>query len=219
MESFASRSQGSRLIKYLKFFGILTLLVSALLLFLMVVIYTLPAMESYKYKQTTCVVDRLKVLSGRSDRQTCECKSKVDGTRCIIYFPCLQVFVNYTDNRNTVHKTMIIRHWRNIGEHCSYKIRRSECESEESVLAELESFRQRRGKRGQTYECFYKKGSRHVLLHNDSYDHTLVVHGTLWPAVGVLVGLMLIAFKRQIAGLCKKKGQLLDHIPLMEHET
>lgn len=224
MEPFASRVQHSRLISYLKFFGNITLLTSSLILFLVVVILTLPAVESYAYKSTTCIVNDVKVIFNSSSRQTCMCKTHSNaGTRCTIYYPCLQVFVNYTDSENVSHTAMVSRHWRDIGEHCSYKLRNSECSTKAAVYTKLESFREQWGKRKKAYSCYYKSWNwKHVLLHNESPNLTLVVNCTLWPAVGVVVGILLLMFNKRLAEFCKRTcgmNQYADHMPLMtEHE-
>ena len=180
---------------------------SSLFLLLVMVLVTLPKLESAQYEMGMCNVTgtRLNVASGK--QLQCHCAEHNSNTKCTIYYPCLQIYVSY--NNESVRKALVVRDRRRISEECSYKLRDYDCQTKNDVYKLVENFREKWGLIHSSYECFH--ASRHpnrVTLTNKAPGTALAVNLTLFPCIGIVIGLVMLHFKEQLGLMIVRKLKL-----------
>lgn len=180
---------------------------SSLFLLLVLVLVTLPKIESAQYEMGFCNVTTTKLITDSSRRLQCHCAGRNSHTKCIIYYPCLQIYVSY--NNASLHEALVVKDRRRITDECSYKLRDYDCGTTNGVYRYVKSFSERWGSRNSSYECYYNsKNPARVVLTNTAPSTILAVTLTLLPSVGVVAGLSIKRFKEQISLAMLRKFRL-----------
>lgn len=174
------------------------LVASSLFLLLVLVLLTLPKIESAQYEMGFCNVTTTKLITDSNKRLQCHCTARNSDTKCIIFYPCLQIYVCF--NNISVREALVVRDRRRIAEECSYKLRDYDCGTTDDVYRHVNSFRERWGLANSSYECYYNsRNPARVILTNTAPSAALSVTLTLLPSVGVVTGLLMKCFKEQIS--------------------
>ena len=174
------------------------LVASSLCLLLVLVLVTLPNIESAQYQMGFCNVTVTKLVTDSDRRLQCHCTGRDRNTKCTIYYPCLQIYVSY--NNATLREALVVKNRRRITNECSYKLRDYDCGTTDDVYRHVKSFSERWGSRNLSYECFYNsRNPARLILTNWALSTILAVTLTLLPSVGVVVGLSMKCFKEQIS--------------------
>lgn len=172
---------------------------SGLFLLLVMIIVTLPKLESVQYEIGICNVTKTILNRNPGHQLQCHCSVQLNSNKkCSIYYPCLQIYVSFTDSVS-VYEALVVRDRRRITEGCSYKLRDYDCKTKSDVYKHVESFREKWGLINSSYDCFH--ASRHpdrVTLTNKSPSTALTVNLTLFPCIGLAIGLVMLHFKEQI---------------------
>ena len=183
------------------------LVFSSLFLLLVLVLVTLPKIESAQYEMGFCNVTATKLITDSERRLQCHCTGRNSYTKCIIYYPCLQIYVSY--NNASLREALVVKNRRRITDKCSYKLRDYDCGTTDDVYRDVKSFNERWGLRNSSYECYYSsRNPARVILTNTAPSTILAVTLTLLPFVGLVVGLSLKCFKEQISLVMLRKLRL-----------
>lgn len=201
-----SRSQQAK-IKMVERVAKGVLVSSSLFLLLVLVLATLPKIESAQYKMGVCNVTETKLITDPDKRLQCHCTKRNSNTKCTIYYPCLQIYVYY--NNISVSEALVVKNRRRIHEECSYKLRDYDCKTTDDVYRHVEGFRERWGLLHSLYECYYtSRNPTRVILTNRAPSTALAVTLTLLPSVGIVIGLLMICLKERICGLIMLRKRL-----------
>lgn len=174
------------------------LISSSLFLLLVLVLVTLPKIESAQYEMGFCNVKATKLITDSDKRLQCHCTRRNSDTKCIIYYPCLQIYVSF--NNISESEALVVKNRRRIAEECSYKLRDYDCGTTDDVYRHVKSFRERWGLANSSYECYYNsRNPARVILKNTAPNAALAVTLTLLPSVGIVTGLLMKYFKEQIS--------------------
>ena len=177
---------------------------SGLFLLLVMVIVTLPKLESAQYMMGMCKVTETKLNTNAANQLQCHCSGHNSNTKCAIFYPCLQIFVAY--NNGSASEALVVRDRRRISDQCSYKLRDYDCQTKNDVYKHVESFREKWGLIHSSYQCFH--ASRHpdrVTLTNDAPSTVLAINLTLFPCIGVIIGLIMSHFKERMGLMILRK--------------
>ena len=179
---------------------------SSLFLLLVLVLVTLPKIESAQYEMGFCNVTATKLITDYG-RLQCHCTRRNRYTKCIIYYPCLQIYVSY--NNISLREALVVKDRRRITDECSYKLRDYDCGTTDDVYRHVKSFSERWGSRNSSYECYYNsRNPARVILTNTAPSTILAVILTSLPSVGVVAGLSIKCFKEQISLVMLRKLKL-----------
>lgn len=180
---------------------------SGLFLLLVMVIVTLPKLESAQYIMGMCNVTETKLNTDAAKQLQCHCSGHNSNSKCTIHYPCLQIFVSY--NNASASEALVVRDRRRISEQCSYKLRDYDCQTKNDVYKHVESFRKKWGLIHSTYQCFH--ASRHpdrVTLTNEAPSAVVAINLTLFPCIGVIIGLVMSHFKERIGLMILRKRRV-----------
>ncbi|XP_048585569.1 uncharacterized protein LOC125568109 [Nematostella vectensis] len=186
--------------------------------FVLFVSVVLPVLEDYGYQPTQCNVTASRILTDKAHRLSCKCPHSGDVTRCVIYYPCLQVIASYGTAAGA-SKALVVRNRRRVGDKCSFMVRDYECLSEKHVYSQLKDFKEGWGGEGMSYSCHFKpERSDYVLLSCRHRMQMHVVNVTVWPCLGLVLGVLVIRLHGAIAKACcerrRGRGRSDDWIPL-----
>ena len=174
------------------------LVTSSLFLLLVLVLVTLPKIESAQYELGFCNVTATRLITNSDKRLQCHCNGRNSNSKCTIYYPCLQIYVSF-DNASA-REALVVRDRRRIAEECSYKLRDYDCGTTDDVYRNVNSFRERWGSINSSYECYYNsRNPARVILTNTAPTAALAVTLTLLPSVGIVIGLLMKYFKEKIS--------------------
>ena len=121
------RSQQADLIKKVTRVAKGILVTSILSLLLVLVLVTLPKIESSRFKLGICSVTATKLITAQDKRLRCDCIKRNTNAKCTIYYPCLQIYVSY--NNRSQYDALVVRDRRQMTKECSYILRDSECKT------------------------------------------------------------------------------------------
>ena len=181
-----------------------------LFLLLVMVLVTLPKLESTQYVMGICNVTGTKLNKEPGKQLQCHCAEQNSDTKCTIFYPCLQVYVSY--NNVSVREALVVKDRRRISEECSYKLRDYACQTKDDVYKHVETFREKWGVIHSSYKCFH--ASRHpnrVTLSNKAPSTALAVNLTLFPCIGVVIGLVMLHYKEQIGLIVLRRLRIGVH--------
>ena len=171
--------------------GTLVLVGSVFVGFLLFVSLILPALESKGYVKTLCNVTEFSLQTDQYHRLKCNCPPNDDSSRCVIFYPCLQLLASY--EIDTPQQALVVKCRRHVGDKCSYIIRDYECASERSVYKELKNYRDRFGRVGLTFPCYIKANQPgYAVLMSNHLKTKHVVNVILWPCLGAMMGLIMM---------------------------
>jgi len=194
-------------IKLVERFARSVLVSSSLFLLLVLVLVTLPKIESAQYEMGFCNVTATKLITDPDKRLQCHCPGRNSYTKCIIYYPCLQIYVSY--NNASLREALVVKDRRRITDECSYKLRDYDCGTTDDVYRHVKSFSERWGSRNSSYECYHNsRNPARVILTNTAPSTILAATLTLLPSIGVVVGLSMKCFKEQISLIMLRKLRL-----------
>lgn len=184
------------------------LVTSILSLLLVLVLVTLPKIESSKFKLGGCTVTATKLITTHDKRLRCDCIKRNSNSKCTIYYPCLQIYVSF--NNRSEHDALVVKDRRQITRECSYILRDSECGTTEEVYRNVNGFLERWGSVNSSYKCYHNSRIQdRVILTNNALDTVLAVTLTLISSVGVAIGLALFCLKKQISLIILKRARRL----------
>ena len=195
-------------IKLVDRFAKSVLISSSLFLLLVLVLVTLPNIESEQYEMGFCNVTATKLITDSNKQLQCHCTARNSYTKCIIYYPCLQIYVSY--NNASLREALVVKDRRRITDKCSYKLGGDyECGTTDDVYRHIKSFSERWGSRNSSYECYHNsRNPARVILTNTAPSTILAATLTVLPSVGVFVGLWMKCFKEQISLAMLRKLRL-----------
>ena len=98
------RSQQADLIKKVTRVAKGILVTSILSLLLVLVLVTLPKIESSRFKLGICSVTATKLITAQDKRLRCDCIKRNTNAKCTIYYPCLQIYVTYNSERSNMER-------------------------------------------------------------------------------------------------------------------
>ena len=198
------RSQQADLIKKVTRVAKGILLTSILSLLLVLVLVTLPKIESSRFKLGICSVTATKLITAQDKRLRCDCIKRNTNAKCTIYYPCLQIYVSY--NNRSEHDALVVRDRRQITKECSYILRDSECGTTADVYKHVNVFLEQWGSKSSSYKCYQNtKIPARVILINNALSTVLAATLTLISSVGVVIGLLLFCLKKQISLIMFKR--------------
>ena len=198
------RSQQADLIKKVTRVAKGILLTSILSLLLVLVLVTLPKIESSRFKLGICSVTATKLITAQDKRLRCDCIKRNTNAKCTIYYPCLQIYVSY--NNRSEHDALVIRDRRQITKECSYILRDSECGTTADVYKHVNVFLEQWGSKSSSYKCYQNtRIPARVILINNALSTVLAATLTLISSVGVVIGLLLFCLKKQISLIMFKR--------------
>ncbi|RMX58808.1 hypothetical protein pdam_00012893 [Pocillopora damicornis] len=128
------------------------LVTSILSLLLVLVLVTLPKIESSRFKLGICSVTATKLITAQDKRLQCDCIKRNTNAKCTIYYPCLQIYVSY--NNRSEHDALVVRDRRQITKECSYILRDSECGATADVYKHVNVFLEQWGSKSSSYKCY-----------------------------------------------------------------
>lgn len=193
-----NRSQQTEIIKKVERVAKGVLVTSSLFLLLVLVLLTLPKIESTNFVMGFCNVTATKLITTHDKRLQCNCIKRSSNAKCTIYYPCLQIYASY--NNRSARDALVVKDRRQIAEECSYKLRDTECGTTEEVYSHVEGFREQWGLINSSYECYYNsRNPARVVLTNNAPNTILTVTLTLISSVGVAVGLVMTYLKEHIS--------------------
>ena len=198
------RSQQADLIKKVTRVAKGILVTSILSLLLVLVLVTLPKIESSRFKLGICSVTATKLITAQDKRLRCDCIKRNTNAKCTIYYPCLQIYVTY--NNRSEHDALVVRDRRQITKECSYILRDSECGTTADVYKHVNVFLEQWGSKSSSYK-FYQNPRipARVILINNALSTVLAATLTLISSVGVVIGLLLFCLKKQISLIMFKR--------------
>ena len=198
------RSQQADLIKKVTRVAKGILLTSILSLLLVLVLVTLPKIESSRFKLGICSVTATKLITAQDKRLRCDCIKRNTNAKCTIYYPCLQIYVTY--NNRSEHDALVVRDRRQITKECSYILRDSECGTTADVYKHVNVFLEQWGSKSSSYKCYQNtRIPARVILINNALSTVLAATLTLISSVGVVIGLLLFCLKKQISLIMFKR--------------
>lgn len=198
------RSQQADLIKKVTRVAKGILLTSILSLLLVLVLVTLPKIESSRFKLGICSVTATKLITAQDKRLRCDCIKRNTNAKCTIYYPCLQIYVTY--NNRSEHDALVVRDRRQITKECSYILRDSECGTTADVYKHVNVFLEQWGSKSSSYKCYQNpRIPARVTLINNALSTVLAAALTLISSVGVIIGLLLFCLKKQISLIMFKR--------------
>lgn len=198
------RSQQADLIKKVTRVAKGILLTSILSLLLVLVLVTLPKIESSRFKLGICSVTATKLITAQDKRLRCDCIKRNTNAKCTIYYPCLQIYVTY--NNRSEHDALVVRDRRQITKECSYILRDSECGTTADVYKHVNVFLEQWGSKSSSYKCYQNpRIPARVILINNALSTVLAAALTLISSVGVIIGLLLFCLKKQISLIMFKR--------------
>lgn len=198
------RSQQADLIKKVTRVAKGILLTSILSLLLVLVLVTLPKIESSRFKLGICSVTATKLITAQDKRLRCDCIKRNTNAKCTIYYPCLQIYVTY--NNRSEHDALVVRDRRQITKECSYILRDSECGTTADVYKHVNVFLEQWGSKSSSYKCYQNtRIPARVILINNALSTALAAALTLISSVGVVIGLLLFCLKKQISLIMFKR--------------
>lgn len=165
---------------------------SILVGFLLFVAIILPTLESKGYVSTLCNVTDFTLRKDKYHRLKCNCVPEKDGSKCVIYYPCIQLVASYS-LEGKIRQALVVKCRRHIGNTCSYTIRDYDCTSERSVYNQLKAFRDRFATIGKSFTCQVNTDKpKYVLLMANHLTQKHLINVVLWPALGVVIGLIMM---------------------------
>ena len=180
------------------------LVTSILSLLLVLVLVTLPKIESSRFKLGICSVTATKLITAQDKRLRCDCIKRNTNAKCTIYYPCLQIYVSY--NNRSEHDALVVRDRRQITKECSYILRDSECGTTADVYKHVNVFLEQWGSKSSSYKCYQNtRIPARVILINNALSTALAAALTLISSVGVVIGLLLFCLKKQISLIMFKR--------------
>ena len=180
------------------------LVTSILSLLLVLVLVTLPKIESSRFKLGICSVTATKLITAQDKRLQCDCIKRNTNAKCTIYYPCLQIYVSY--NNRSEHDALVVRDRRQITKECSYILRDSECGTTADVYKHVNVFLEQWGSKNSSYKCYHNpRIPARVILINNALSTVLAATLTLISSVGVVIGLLLFCLKKQISLIMFKR--------------
>ena len=180
------------------------LVTSILSLLLVLVLVTLPKIESSRFKLGICSVTATKLITAQDKRLRCDCIKRNTNAKCTIYYPCLQIYVSY--NNRSEHDALVVRDRRQITKECSYILRDSECGTTADVYKHVNVFLEQWGSKSSSYKCYQNpRIPARVILINNALSTVLAAALTLISSVGVVIGLLLFCLKKQISLIMFKR--------------
>lgn len=180
------------------------LVTSILSLLLVLVLVTLPKIESSRFKLGICSVTATKLITAQDKRLRCDCIKRNTNAKCTIYYPCLQIYVTY--NNRSEHDALVVRDRRQITKECSYILRDSECGTTADVYKHVNVFLEQWGSKSSSYKCYQNtRIPARVILINNALSTVLAATLTLISSVGVIIGLLLFCLKKQISLIMFKR--------------
>lgn len=198
------RSQQADLIKKVTRVAKGILVTSILSLLLVLVLVTLPKIESSRFKLGICSVTATKLITAQDKRLRCDCIKRNTNAKCTIYYPCLQIYVSY--NNQSEHDALVVRDRRQITKECSYILRDSECGTTADVYKHVNVFLEQWGSKSSSYKCYQNpRIPARVILINNALSTVLAATLTLISSVGVIIGLLLFYLKKQISLIMFKR--------------
>lgn len=198
------RSQQADLIKKVTRVAKGILVTSILSLLLVLVLVTLPKIESSRFKLGICSVTATKLITAQDKRLRCDCIKRNTNAKCTIYYPCLQIYVTY--NNRSEHDALVVRDRRQITKECSYILRDSECGTTADVYKHVNVFLEQWGSKSSSYKCYQNtRIPARVILINNALSTVLAATLTLISSVGVVIGLLLFCLKKQISLIMFKR--------------
>ena len=198
------RSQQADLIKKVTRVAKGILVTSILSLLLVLVLVTLPKIESSRFKLGICSVTATKLITAQDKRLRCDCIKRNTNAKCTIYYPCLQIYVTY--NNRSEHDALVVRDRRQITKECSYILRDSECGTTADVYKHVNVFLEQWGSKSSSYKCYQNtRIPARVILINNALSTVLAATLTLISSVGVIIGLLLFCLKKQISLIMFKR--------------
>ena len=211
-----------KIVKRVKKLGNAILVSSGLTLLIVMVTVTLPKLESLQYHIGTCKVKKTFLNMDPGKKLHCRCEELKSESKCLIYYPCLQIYVSF-DHLST-REVLVVNDRRRISETCSYKLRDYDCKTKNDVYKHVERFREKWGLMNSSYHCFHT--SRHpdqVTLANEAPSTALTVNLTLFPCIGIAIGLLMLHFKEQIGLILARRLNIRvseGYVPvaLVKHE-
>ena len=202
------RSQQADLIKKVTRVAKGILVTSILSLLLVLVLVTLPKIESSRFKLGICSVTATKLITAQDKRLQCDCIKRNTNAKCTIYYPCLQIYVSY--NNRSEHDALVVRDRRQITKECSYILRDSECKTTADVYKHVNVFLEQWGSKNSSYKCYHNpRIPARVILINNALSTVLAATLTLISSVGVVIGLLLFCLKKQISLIMFKRVRRL----------
>ena len=202
------RSQQADLIKKVTRVAKGILVTSILSLLLVLVLVTLPKIESSRFKLGICSVTATKLITAQDKRLRCDCIKRNTNAKCTIYYPCLQIYVSY--NNRSEHDALVVRDRRQITKECSYILRDSECGTTADVYKHVNVFREQWDSKSSSYKCYHNpRIPARVILINNALSTVLAATLTLISSVGVIIGLLLFYLKKQISLIMFKRVRRL----------
>lgn len=214
---FNDKTAQTRIMKAVKRVANAILIVCGLFLLLEMILVTLPKIESMQYWMGRCNVTDVKLNTVGGQQLQCPCTGHTSKSKCMIYYPCIQIFVSF-NNHEAVRRALVVRDRRRVAEHCSYKLRNYECRTKEDAYQHVERFREKWGLINSSYLCFHS--SRHrdkVTLSNEAPSIALAFSLTLFPIIGIAVSLVMLHFKEEIGLMILRKhrgGTKQGYLPL-----
>lgn len=158
--------------------------------FLLFVALILPTLDSKGYISTLCNVTDFTLRENRN-RQKCDCVPDKDESKCVIFYPCVQLIASY-NLEGKQRRALVVKCPRHAKDKCSYTVREYDCISERSVYNQLKNFRDTFATFGKVFTCHVKPDQPdRVLLMANHLKHKHVINIVLWPALGVVIGLIL----------------------------
>ena len=200
VSNLSFHSQHNKTCKIVRRIAKAILYVSGISLMSIIIFMTLPKIESTQYEMGICNVTKTMLNMNPTKRLHCRCSQPSSDAKCVIYYPCLQIFASFKLDNAAEIEAMVVHDRRQVDEECSYKLHRSICYTTNSVYREVEAFREKWGQIQSPYKCFYKSANpTRIILTNKAPSLTLTVNLTIFPAVGIMFGLLLTYFKTQIS--------------------
>ncbi|XP_031555146.1 uncharacterized protein LOC116292046 [Actinia tenebrosa] len=170
--------------------------------FLLFVSLVLPSLENNGYVYSMCNVTKFLVLTDSYNRLSCKCPvpDKRDVTKCVIYYPCLQIFASFVDSLGELRQGLVVKCRRHVGENCSQRIPYYDCSTENAVYKRLKELKDKYGRPGTSFSCYYKANQPgYILLTSKQLLKTQVLNLILWPCLGAMVGFMLMMYNRVLS--------------------
>lgn len=172
--------------------------------FLVFVSFVLPSLENKGYVYSMCNVTKFLVLTDSYNRLNCKCPVSVenDVTKCVIYYPCLQIFASFVDSLGILREGLVVKCRRHVGEKCSQRVPDYDCSTENAVYKKLRRLKDKYGEPGTSFSCYYKVSQPgYVVLTSEHMLKTHVVNVILWPCLGAVIGLILMLYNRVLSVL------------------
>lgn len=170
--------------------GTLLFVGSFLIGFLLFVAMILPTLENSGYVETVC--NRTDFTVSKLHDMKCNCLPEDGSSKCVIHYPCLQLFATY-NVRGRTQRALVVKCRRHVGDKCSYTINDYDCISEKSVYGQLKGFRDRFAGLGKSSTCYVKADQpNYAVLIRKRLEKHRIVNVILWPCLGIMVGMIMM---------------------------